>query len=524
MMNRRKFIRNSFSTAGGMMLLNGLPLHTNLSNQLLQLIATTASQNGRIMVFIQLNGGNDGLNTLIPVDQYGSLAAARQNVLIRENKVLKITGTDKTGLHPAMTSMQRLYNEGYVSAIQGVAYPNPDFSHFRATDIWLTASDANEYLNTGWVGRFFEKRYAGYPNGYPNTDMPDPLAIQIGSYLSPVLQGGSAQMGLSITDPNSFYQFTTGNIDDTPNTPYGHELKFLRFMQQQTNLYFNTVKNAADRGVNRSTLYPATNANSLSDQLKIVAKLISGGLKTPVYVVNLDGFDTHASQVQSATETDKGSHASLLEKLSVAISAFQDDLIKQNLHKNVAGMTFSELGRRIESNGSMGTDHGTAAPIFVFGAGVNPGIIGANPIIPANVNPWDNLPMQYDFRQVYRTVLNDWFELETPLLNEVFSRPYEMLPIFKKPGAEKGKDIYISKITPNPVTQTAIITLVSVVQTTGSVTLYDSLGRLLQTLLNGEIKQGVTEIPFNRKSLPAGAYMLEVRSGSQKSTSRMVLQ
>lgn len=523
-MNRRKFLRDSVSTAGGMMLLNGLPLHTNLSNQLLQLIANTTSQNGRIMVFIQLNGGNDGLNTLIPIDQYSHLSAARQNVMIAENKILRLTGTDKTGLHPSMAGMQRLYNDGFISAIQGVTYPNPDFSHFRATDIWLTASDANEYLNTGWVGRFFDKRYTGYPTGYPNADMPDPLAIQIGSYLSPVLQGSKAQMGLSITDPNSFYQFTTGNIDDTPNTPYGHELKFLRFMQQQTNLYFNTVKTAADRGVNQSPLYPATNVNSLSDQLKIVAKLISGGLKTPVYVVNLDGFDTHASQVQSTTETDKGAHASLLEKLSVAISAFQDDLKRQNLHKNVAGMTFSEFGRRIESNGSMGTDHGTAAPVFVFGSEVNPGIIGTNPVIPANVNPWDNLPMQYDFRQVYRTVLKDWFELETPLLNEVFSRPYETLPIFKKPGVQNGKNLYISKITPNPVKSTAVISLSSVAETQASVTLYETSGKLVQVLFNGNIPAGVTDIPFNRNSMPAGIYMLEVRSGSQKSATRMMLE
>lgn len=523
-MNRRKFLKDGLSTTGGMMLLNGLPLHTNLSNQLLQLIATGAGQNGRIMVFIQLNGGNDGLNTLIPIDQYSPLAAARQNVLIKENKILRLTGTDKTGLHPAMTGMQRLYNDGYISAIQGVSYPNPDFSHFRATDIWLTGADANEYLNTGWVGRFFEKRYTGYPNNYPNSDMPDPLAIQIGSYLSPVLQGNTTQMGLSITDPNSFYQFTTGTIEPTPNTPYGHELEFLRFMQQQTNLYFNTVKNAATRGVNQSTLYPAANVNSLSDQLKIVAKLISGGLKTPVYVVNLDGFDTHASQVLSATETDKGNHAVLLDKLSVAISAFQDDLVRQGLHKNVAGMTFSEFGRRIESNASSGTDHGTAAPVFVFGAAVNPGIIGANPVIPAHVDPWDNLPMQHDFRQVYRTVLKDWFELEDPLLNEVFSRPYETLPIFKKPGLQKGKNTYISKITPNPVKTTALITISSVTETTGSIMLYDASGKQVQMLFNGAVKSGYTEIPFDRKSLPAGMYMLELRSGSEKTASRIVLQ
>ncbi len=523
-MNRRKFLRDSFSTAGGVMLLNGLPLHTRVSNHLLQLIATTASQNGRIMVFIQLNGGNDGLNTLIPKDQYSRLANERQNVLIAENKILRLTGTDKTGLHPAMTGMQRLYNEGYISAIQGVGYPNPDFSHFRATDIWLTASDANEYLNTGWMGRFFDKRYAGYPTGYPNSDMPDPLAIQIGSYLSPVLQGSKAQMGLSITDPDSFYQFTTGSINDTPNTPYGHELKFLRFMQQQTNLYFDTVKNAASRGVNQSPLYPAPNVNSLSDQLKIVAKLISGGLKTPVYVVNLDGFDTHASQVQSASETDKGVHASLLEKLSVAVLAFQDDLKRQNLQKQVAGMTFSEFGRRIESNASMGTDHGTAAPVFVFGSEVNPGIIGSNPVIPANVNPWDNLPMQYDFRQVYRTVLKDWFELEDPLLNEVFSRPYEILPIFKKPGAQNGQDVYVSKITPNPVKHTAVISLTSVVDAPAAVTLYESSGKLVQVLFNGNVKAGTMNITFNRNSMPAGIYMLEVRSGSRKSATRIMLQ
>jgi uncharacterized protein (DUF1501 family) len=523
-MNRRKFLKDGVTTTGGMMLLNGLPLHTNISSHLLQMIANTNSRNGRIMVFIQLNGGNDGLNTLIPIDQYSPLSAARSNVLIKENKILRLNGTSKTGLHPSMTGVQRLYNEGYISAIQSVSYPNPDFSHFRATDIWLTGSDANEYLDSGWVARYFEKQFAGYPTGYPNPDMPDPLAIQIGSYLSPVLQGSSAQMGLSITDPSSFYQFTTGNVEPTPNTNYGHELKFLRFMQQQTNLYFNVVKTASDRGRNVSALYPATDVNSLSDQLKIVAKLISGGLKTPVYIVNLDGFDTHANQVQSATETDKGNHASLLDKLSVAISAFQDDLTRQGLHQNVAGMTFSEFGRRIESNASSGTDHGTAAPIFVFGAGVNPGLIGNNPVIPAQVNPWDNLPMQYDFRQVYRTVLRDWFELDDASLNYVFSRPFETLPIFKKPGADKGKNLYIAKISPNPVGQKTNITITSVVATNATLSLFDTSGRFLQTIYNGPLKAGNTDVPFNRNGIPAGVYLLEVVSGSNRFAERMVLQ
>jgi uncharacterized protein (DUF1501 family) len=183
-------------------------------------------------------------------------------------------------------------------------------------------------------------------------------------------------MGLAITNPNTAY-ILPGGTDTPPDTPAGHELTFLREVAQQTSLYATVIKNAAGKGKNLSTLYPTAGSNTLADQMKIVAQLISGGLKTRIYVVSLGGFDTHSGQVVAgATET--GTHATLMGRISGAITAFMDDAKLQVFESRVLGMTFSEFGRRIKSNASTGTDHGTAAPLFVFGAGVQGGILGTN--------------------------------------------------------------------------------------------------------------------------------------------------
>lgn len=181
-------------------------------------------------------------------------------------------------------------------------------------------------------------------------------------------------------------------------------------------------------GANQAT-YPTN--NRLADQLKIVAKLISGGLETPVYIVTIDGFDTHDTQVD-ASDHKLGWHANLLTELSNAIGAFQEDLELQSLDNNVVGLTFSEFGRRIISNGSHGTDHGEAAPMFVFGTQVNQSVIGNSPVLPAAATVYDSVPMQHDFRQIYSTILTDWFGLSQLAVNSIMNgSSYQWLPIFQ---------------------------------------------------------------------------------------------
>lgn len=529
-MKRRDFIKSSAPIGLAPFFVNGMSMKAFGASPLLSLLAQKSIENGKVLVLVQLNGGNDGLNTVIPLDQYSNLFKARQNVAIEENRILKLDGTDKTGFHPSMTGLRDMYDDGLVSVVQDVGYPDPNFSHFRSTDIWLTASDSKQFLNTGWLGRFLDGQYPGFPNNYPNNDMPDPLALQIGSVVSPALQGSQVSAGMAITNPDSFYQLLTGTTDPAPNTPAGHELTYVRLVAQQTEEYSTSIKAAAGKASNMSTKYP-TSGNSLADQLKIVARLVAGGLKTPVYMVSIGGFDTHAGQVESSGGTHTGLHATLLERVSEAVAAFQDDLKLLGVDDKVAGMTFSEFGRRIKSNAGIGTDHGAAAPLIVFGKGVNPGIIGDNPTIPDEVSVQDNVPMQHDFRSVYTSVLKDWFEISDSELNDAMLQTFPILPIFRKSGtnvsvtetAENINGVKLLQNYPNPASTTTMIEFF----TSGGpaqIRLYDNVGREVGIVNEGNYGEGKHLVTLNVSDLPAGNYYYQIRTPNGQQTKTMVVQ
>ena len=251
---------------------------------------------GKILVIVQMNGGNDGLNMVFPLDYYSQLQSARTNLLMPQNAISTLNNNVTTGLHPAMPEMKNLYNQGKLMIVQGVSYANPSFSHFRATDIWFSASGSNTTLNSGWLGRELDTQYAGFPTAFPNTDMPDPLAIQIGSTLPFSLQGPAINMGYNAPNPTALLNVINGITDAAPNNDYGRELSFLRLMKDQSNAYRVVIQNAYNVPQSQSATYPT--GNSLADQLKIVAKLINGGLKTPIYIVNHpNSHDTHEGQV-----------------------------------------------------------------------------------------------------------------------------------------------------------------------------------------------------------------------------------
>lgn len=426
-MKRRDFLKIT-PAAAAPLLLNNFPVGVTAGNPLLQMIVQSAAANGRVLVVIQLNGGNDGLNTVIPVNQYTALNNARSNVLIPQSAVLSLNGVNGTGFHPSMSEMRNMYNNQQVNILQAVSYPNPNFSHFRATDIWFTGSQSDVYLQTGWLGRYLNEDYPGFPQNYPNATMPDPLAVQIGSQATIMTQGPSTNMCMTVSDPEYFYNLINGITDPAPPTPYGHELTYIRLIKQQTNAYTTRVRTAYTAAPNQAT-YPLN--NELAEQLKIVARLIKGGMKTPVYVVNHpESFDTHSNQVDAADKT-KGNHADSLAILSKAMNAFQNDLQQMGVANRVVTTTFTEFGRRIKSNNSGGTDHGSATPMFFFGPAVNPFIVGVNPQLPLNAGPDDNLDMQHDFRAVYYTILREWFQLTTAQLNAVLFTGYPILPIFR---------------------------------------------------------------------------------------------
>ncbi len=220
-------------------------------------------------------------------------------------------------------SSDTIRNRDILTEVQNVGYPNQDYSHFRSTDIWMSASDSDQSLETGWAGRYLQGQHPLFPDGYPNPDNPDPLAIQLGAVVSLALMGNTVPLGMGITNPSYFHDFVNDIPEPAPNSPYGEELEFVRLVTQQAELYYTSVKNAASAGQNLA-VYPAQ--NGLAEQLRIVAQLISGGLKTPIYIVSLDGFDTHSDQVDGTFGNAEGAHANLLRTLSEAVGAFQEDL------------------------------------------------------------------------------------------------------------------------------------------------------------------------------------------------------
>ena len=528
-MKRSDFIKSTVPAVMIPSLIGGYSFKAHGTGKFLQKLARRAASTGRVLVVIELNGGNDGLNTVIPVDQYSNLSSARSNVLIDETKALALKDVTATKLHPAMTGLRDLYNEDKVCIVQNVGYPNPNFSHFRSMDIWKSASDSNQNLIDGWLGRYLNHEYPNYPDNYPNTSNPDPLAIQIGSSVSLSLIGpGANNMAMNISNPDEFYEMTNDIVDPAPNTPAGHELTFIRKVSQQTQEYLSVIKAASAKGENKSTKYPAT-GNTLANQLKIVARLIHGGLQTPLYYVSIGGFDTHAQQVDNA-DTSKGAHATLLERVSDAIAAFMDDCQLLKIDDRVAGMTFSEFGRRIQSNFSVGTDHGAAAPLFVFGNHVNPGIIGNNPTISSSVSVNDNIPMEYDFRQVYASVLQQWFELDDETTDkDVMLKNFDNLPIFdmsssvKKASFKSEVGVVLQQNYPNPVKDKTFIQF----NTPGGkveLVLYDSMGRKVKTIVQGKVESGTQDILFSRDGLPAGNYYYQLSYQAHRITRAMAIQ
>lgn len=442
-MKRRSFIKTSTATSAALML-NGIPvMASGTGNTVFSEMALRAAANGKSLVIIQLNGGNDGLNTIFPLDQWDNLYNARTNILMNKSSVLTLDKNLTTGLHPAMADLQSLYNNGKMMIVQGVSYPNPSFSHFRATDIWFTASGSNQVLDSGWLGRALDTMFPGFPNGYPNDEMTDPLAIQIGSTLPFSLMGPTINLGYNVSSPSSLLNVINKIADPAPDNDYGRELTFLRMMKDQSNDFREVIQNAYNTNLSFTPVYPDN--NKLADQLKIVAKLINGGLKTCVYIVNHpNSFDLHENQV-SSTDRATGTHATILGLMSQAVGAFQKDIEMGGKNNNVTTITFSEFGRRMKSNASNGTDHGTAAPVMIFGSTLNtnpttvsgtaypvPGMIGVSPVIPQSVTVNNQVPMQFDFRQIYTTIMQDWYGMSESQSDNVLGGKFTKLPIFNK--------------------------------------------------------------------------------------------
>lgn len=371
------------------------------------LAAPRPEKDRRILVLVQLAGGNDGLNTVVP---YADPAyhALRPTLALKEKDVLRLD--DHLGLHPSMAPLHALLQEGRLGIVQNVGYPNPNRSHFRSTEIWETASASDESLSSGWIGRYLDNACAG-ADAPPFVRDNEPDAIHVSAEV-PQSFGGSVPhntYGLSLgaragRDDVALLERIASRPDAGLAARPGHDHDetanhaFLRATLMDSLVAEKRIQRIIDANKPEAA-YPNGN---FAQSLRNVAGLIAAGLSTRVYFVSLGGFDTHAGQLNS--------HANLLRQLSEGLAAFKKDLTARGLDDQVLTMTFSEFGRRPNENESAGTDHGTAAPLFVMGRKITGSLHGTAPSLKLEKNA--DLTFSTDFRSVYATVLDRW--LETP--------------------------------------------------------------------------------------------------------------
>ena len=411
-MKRRDFLKISVPLSTAPLLLNAMPLKAFATTNMVTSLGGS-DMNERSLVIIRLAGANDGINSLVPINQYDRYARIRPTLRLPQtgsgsyiNLDSSLSNIDAVGLHPGLLSAKAMYDEGAATFIQGVGYPESNRSHFKSTDLWLTGGDGRqEYfnLNEGWVGRYLESRYPEFLDG-PVPDQLDPLGIQIGGQTLSLgfhtEEEHAVALSLAGQDPGGFYTYINqiGGLPPTvfPATDYGRELQYLVQKQNDTGEFAQRISDVFNRGKNFIS-YPRLN---LANQLKTVARLISGGSQTKIYLVTIGGFDTHAGQA--------GRHINLLSHLADSVKAFYDDLRAQKLDNKVVSVAFSEFGRKAIENANRGTDHGTLGPMFLFGPCVKSGVIGTN----VNLSNLDRggapIGLQHDYRSVFGSLLVDW--------------------------------------------------------------------------------------------------------------------
>jgi len=384
-MKRRDFLKNSALVSGAFMMPAFLkPFEAMAMNQL---------SGFKNLVIIQLSGGNDGLNTIIP---YGNdiYYQKRKTIAINQTDIVKLN--DMQGLNPNLSALKSIYDQGYMSIINSVGYPNPDRSHFRSMDIWQTGSDANQFLTTGWIGRYLD-------SNCQTSNCKAYTAIEVDDTLSLAMKGAKMK-GIAVQDPNKLYQTTREPFfkdlvhDHNPADLNEDNLGYLYKTMIETYSSADYIQNTS-KTYKVTADYPQT---PFANQLKTVSKFINSGLQTRVYYVSLSGFDTHVGQ-----QNQQGRQ---LKVYGDAVAAFITDLKQSCKLDDTLVMTFSEFGRRVEQNASNGTDHGTANNILIYGGKLKKaGIYNDAPDLATLDN--GDLKYQVDFRDVYATLLDKWLNV-----------------------------------------------------------------------------------------------------------------
>lgn len=509
-MKRRNFIKTSVAagvaSATFANMFDPFSIKAYANGPLLAKLAKAAGSSRKLVV-IQLDGGNDGLNTIVPKEN-SDYFNSRSGIAINDSIPL----TDTLGMHPSFQHMKQMYDDGTMAIVQNVGYDNPNRSHFRSTDIWFTGTDAQTVWDTGWLGRYLDIQHPNYPDVAPN----HPLSLKIGTTTNLLIEGENLTMGMAVADPEQFYQIISktdtsqGDPPDT-STPGGRELAYIRQIASEANVYAAPVRDAYNSTQNNDVYPDSTYGGryNLSEQMKIIARLIGGGLETQIYIVQIRGFDTHAQQIDT--------HADLLSEINSAVYGFFEDLKLMGAADDVAAMTITEFGRRVRENGTAGTDHGTCAPMFFWGPQVVGGITGNDPDL-VNLDNRGDMIAEFDFRRMYASVLQQWFSLTPSDAALALGGEFENVPLFllDPTSTKPTSDITgfgLGQNYPNPVVGGAT-TAIPFATNGGRTTLrvYDIQGREVRTLLDSKLAPGQHEAKFHVNGLPSGTYIYRLES------------
>ncbi|MEM8583147.1 MAG: DUF1501 domain-containing protein [Bacteroidota bacterium] len=504
--SRRGFLRNMGLVGGAGLLLNKVPVQAMQANAWTQ--ALTNADSDRVLVIIRLKGGNDGLNTFIPVHDFGTYQSIRPDIYIPVEETINFSSS--LAVHPQLSALQGLWNEGAMKVVQNVGYPEQNLSHFRGSDIWASSSDADEVIQSGWLGRMLDNQYPDFLINPPDF----PPAIQIGGASNLLFNNDDGfNYAMSTENPQQLYQIAqSGQLYDVENLPdcaYGEQVEYLRAVANTTFAYSAVIADAYDDGQNSADYMN----NRLGDQLALVARLIRGGLPTRLYMVELDGFDTHANQPDL--------HAYLLQTIAENVNAFFTDLAAGGDEQRVLTMTISEFGRRPEQNGSTGTDHGAAAPLMLFGPGLNGnGLLGGLADL-GNLDNVGNLIYQVDYRAIYATVLDYWLCVDGMLVDDLLGSFHERI---------EGLGLFCQSTSTTEIGRVDQVKLVSYLsggdlaidfelERAGEVTirLHDIVGRVVSSPYQGRHLTGeqTVRLPLSSINWTDGVYVVSLETGGR---------
>lgn len=510
--SRRTFLQQLGMFGMGSFVLGQMPLSPLSASPLTH--ALNNAFDDRMLVLIQMKGGNDGLNTIVPLYDYGFYRENRPTLAIPNNDIYKLSNAH--GMPKFMSSLENLWETGQMKVVHSVGYEEQNLSHFRSTDIWTSASDSNVADATGWLGRWVESEYPDFLSTPPIK----PPALQIGPAGGLTFESNTLNMSVAVSDPTELYEIAkNGALYDTTNLPsncYGDELTFMRAVANNTFSYAGVIKDAFDNGKNN---FEYSSNSYLAEQLALVARLIQGGLGTRLFLVSIDGYDTHADQAAN--------HPRLMQELAGAVSAFYKDLGESGYDRQVLTMTFSEFGRRIEENGSRGTDHGSAAPLMLFGPGLQGnGFVGTQPSL-RNPDQFGNLQYHTDFRDVYSTVLEQWLCLDGMLVDGVmgkrFNRINELgLECAEVPFPPSGPE-FVHHIRYHQDTGETKLHYSLPTETPLKMTLTNLGGQYVRLVTDATYQPGLGEIPIDMSGLGAGTYLYRVETLGQLFSGKVVI-